>query len=437
MRRVPTYYSDIIEIIGKNPGHVIASTACLGSKLANLVLKYKETPSQESLNYIKQWVINMEKIFGKNHFYLEMQPSNSLEQIYVNKFYLNLSKELNIPYIITCDEHYKNKDDAFIHKAYLNSQDGEREVDEFYATTYLMSDSEIREFFTYFSEDELQKAYESILQISNMCENYSLKKPLVIPELYWKEPSVKIIEKEWFDKIPYLKTFWESDYRGDKVLARAVVSKLLSDDRLQNKKTYDALNSNLESTWISSQANNAHWSAYFLNLQKNIDLIWEAGSYVGCGRGSGAGFLLLYILDIIQINPLWEKAPVQPWRFLNPDRVSVLDIDTDIEGSKRGKVLSKLREFYGQDRVANVATFGTEGSKQAIATAIRGLGYDVDLSLYISSLIPSDRGLVRTLHQCYYGDEKNGFRPIHDFKRIMDDYEDIWNVAQKIEGLTY
>ncbi len=115
----------------------------------------------------------------------------------------------------------------------------------------------------------------------------------------------------------------------------------------------------------------------------------------------------LYILDIIQINPLWEKAPVQPWRFLNPDRVSVLDVDSDIEGSKRGKVLTRLREYYGKDRVANVATFGTEGSKQAIATAIRGLGYDVDLSLYLSSLIPADRGKVRTLHQCYYGDEKN------------------------------
>ena len=87
--------------------------------------------------------------------------------------------------------------------------------------------------------------------------------------------------------------------------------------------------------------------------------------------------------------------------------------------------------------MANVATFGTEGSKQAIATAIRGLGYDVDLSLYLSSLIPADRGKVRTLHQCYYGDEKNDFKPVYEFRKAMDDHEDIWKVAQKIEGLTY
>ena len=152
-----------------------------------------------------------------------------------------------------------------------------------------------------------------------------LKKPLRIPELEWKEPEVKEVDAIWFDRIPMLKIFQESDYHGDNVLVRAIVSKILSDKKLQNQETYNALNSNLKSTWDSSVKNNAHWSAYFLNLQKNIDLIWEAGSLVGCGRGSGAGFLLLYILDIIQINPLWEKAPVQPWRFLNPDRVSVLD----------------------------------------------------------------------------------------------------------------
>ena len=435
-RRVPTYYQDLIDIIKSNKGHVIGSTACIGSKPAQLILEYQKTQDETQLNYIKQWLLHIESIFGKGNFFLEMQPSDNKEQIFVNQTYLKLSKELNIPYIITCDEHYLKKEDADIHEAYLNSQDGDREVKSFYATTYLMSDQEIHSFFdSYFTEEELYNAYKNILKIKDMCEDYTLKKPLKIPELEWKEPKVKKVDEAWFERIPMLKTFQESDYHGDKVLVRAVVSKLLSDERLQNKETYNALNSNLESTWISSKANNAHWSAYFLNLQKNIDLIWEAGSLVGCGRGSGAGFLLLYILDIIQINPLWEKAPVQPWRFLNPDRVSVLDIDSDIEGSKRGKVLARLREYYGEDRVANVATFGTEGSKQAIATAIRGLGYDVDLSLYLSSLIPADRGKVRTLHQCYYGDEKNDFRPVYEFRKAMDDHEDIWKVAQKIEGL--
>ena len=82
---------------------------------------------------------------------------------------------------------------------------------------------------------------------------------------------------------------------------------------------------------------------------------------------------------------------------MNPNRVSVLDIDTDIEGGKRDQVLKHLRKVYGEDRVANVVTFRTEKPKSAILTAARGLGIDVDIAQYIASLIPSDRGILRTL----------------------------------------
>lgn len=91
--------------------------------------------------------------------------------------------------------------------------------------------------------------------------------------------------------------------------------------------------------------------------------------------------------------------------------------------------------MYGEDRVANVITFGTEKSKSAILTAARGLGIDVDEAQYISSLIPNDRGLIRTLSQCYYGDVDNGFAPITAFVQSMDNNPELWQVAQKIEGL--
>lgn len=120
---------------------------------------------------------------------------------------------------------------------------------------------------------------------------------------------------------------------------------------------------------------------------------------------------------------------------MNPSRVSPLDVDVDIEGSKRAEVLQALRNYYGEDRVANVITFGTEGSKSAIQTAARGLGIEVDIALYISSLIPSDRGKTRTLDQCYYGDKENGFEPIPLFIQQMKEYPEIWEVAHKIEGL--
>ena len=436
MRRVPTYYQDVIEVIGTNPGHVIASTACLGGFLGAKLLEFQEKQDVEFYEKIKNWLRSMENIFGKGYFYLEMQPSSNKEQIYVNQEIIKLSNLLNIPYIVTTDAHYLKKEDAPIHEAFLNSQDGDREVASFYETTYIMSTEELESYFSYLNCSELDKAYSNISKIMSMCSDFSLLKPLKIPCLTWRVPKATDFKVSlYYPEIPYLETFMNSDFIGDRVMAKLIVDKLESDSRLQNEKVYNEINNNLEMTWISSEVNKTHWSAYFLNLQKTIDVCWEAGTVVGPGRGSGVGFALLYILDIIQINPLWETTQTFAWRFLNPSRVSVLDIDTDIEGGRRAQVLQALRKFYGEDRVANVATFGTEASKAAVQTAARGLGVDVDISLYIASLIPADRGKTRTLDQCMYGDEENGFEPIPLFVQAMKEYPEIWNVAHKIEGL--
>lgn len=121
---------------------------------------------------------------------------------------------------------------------------------------------------------------------------------------------------------------------------------------------------------------------------------------------------------------------------LNPQRVSVLDIDTDIEGGKRAQVLQHLRNVYGEDRVANVATFRTEKSKSAVLTAARGLGIDVDIAQYIAGLIPADRGQLRSLDQCMYGDEENGWAAIKQFEvEMTENYPELWEVAHSIEGL--
>lgn len=316
MRRVPTYYEDLINIVGNNPGHVIGSTACLGSYLGTQLLRYKDSQKQEDYNKVISWLKQMRNIFGKENFFLEMQPTEGEEQRYVNREILNLSNTLNIPYTITTDSHYLKKEDAPIHKAFLNSQDGDREVDSFYTTTYLMGTEELEDYMKdHITREQFDFAYKNILKIKNMCQDYSLLKPLKIPSLQWKEPKIKIIPEYYYQKIPYLKTFMESDFNGDNILAQMVVSKILSDRRLQTEETYKELNKNLESTWISSEVNKAHWSAYFLNLQNILDVCWDAGSLVGPGRGSGVGFLLLYVLDIIQINPLWETTKTEAWRL--------------------------------------------------------------------------------------------------------------------------
>lgn len=319
MRRVPTYYQDLIDVLTENPGHIIGSTACLGGFIDTKLLQWVNMGRPDGLyQQIIGWVKNMESLFGKGNFYLELQPAANDEQECANHELLTLSEITGIPYIITTDTHYLKKEDAPIHKAFLNSQEGDREVDSFYATTYLMSTTEIESYFHNFSEIQLSTAYQNIRKIKEMCEDFSLLKPLNIPSLPWREPTqfytFAIVEK-YLKEIPLLQTFMNSDFAGDRRMFQLIIEKLESDPRLQYRESYDEINDNLRIIWESSEVNNAHWSAYFLNLQKILDHCWDSGTVVGPGRGSGVGFYLLYILDIIQINPLWESTKTYSWRL--------------------------------------------------------------------------------------------------------------------------
>ena len=437
MKRVPTYYNDLIEIIYKNQGHVIGSSACLGGELPSKLMEFKETKDPEILNSIHRWIENMKKIFGEGNFFFELQPSDSPEQVYVNKELIKLSKEFNVPYIITTDAHYLKKEDFMIHHAYLTSQDGERETESFYKTTYLLKDDEMDEYLLKsITEEEIEIGYKNILKIKEMCEDYNLEKELKIPRLKWKEPApIKDLER-WCAAVPYFQTFLNSEYKEDKILTELLINYIETHPLYQEKEALEEVNECMKSIWISSEKNNARWSAYFLNLQNIVDTCWESGSLVGAGRGSGVGFCILYMLGITQIDPLREKTRTFRWRFLNPDRVSVLDVDIDIESNKRSRVLNNFRRIYGSNRVANVLTLGTEKSKSAILTAARGLGIDVDIAQYLSSMIVSDRGQLRTLKETFYGDEEKGYLPNMTFRKEMEEnYPQLWEVAQAIEGL--
>ena len=113
----------------------------------------KDTQNAELGRKIGIWVDQMDNLFGRGNFYLELQPSENKEQIYVNKQLLEISGITGIPYIITTDSHYLKKEDRMIHKAFLNSQDGDREVDDFYATTYMMSTEELESYFKRYEKE--------------------------------------------------------------------------------------------------------------------------------------------------------------------------------------------------------------------------------------------------------------------------------------------
>ena len=322
MMRVPTYYSDLEEIIGANPGHIIASTACIGGWLGQFILshfKNDEFPADEDIEMISKWINYLCSIFGKENFFLEMQPSYNKEQILVNQVIKKLSDDYDIPYIITTDSHYLKKEERPIHEAFLKSQDGDREVMDFYASTYLMSTEEIHEYMDeYLGAESVSEGITNTKLIYDMCENYDLTKPLHIPYVPsdTREPDSILINK-YKDKIKLLEQFATSQYDSDRHLARRIVEAIEKDtEERANPPMYEAIDTCLDSLWKSSEKMNTRWSGYLLQTSELVKIAWEDGdTLVGPGRGSGVGFVLLYLLDITQINPLREKTKCFHWRL--------------------------------------------------------------------------------------------------------------------------
>lgn len=436
MMRVPTYYSDLNDIIYKNRGHVIGSTACIGGALPRMILRLREQKeNQELYNQIKEWIQWIDETFGHGNFFFEMQPSYNPDQIYVNQQLYSLSKQFDIKCIITTDAHYLKKEDRKWHDIFLKAQEADRETEDFYATTYVMSEEEIHSYMDEsLGREVVEECLNNTMLIYDRVQDFDLTKPLSIPycPLDVREPD-PILYKKYKDKIKFLPYFYESQYDCDRHMVREITQSLEKEARLQSEEMYQNLDICLDSIKQSSEKMNVRWSAYLLQTADYVKLAWEAGTLVGCGRGSGVGFSLLYVLGITQVNPIWETTKTYPWRFMNPERASVLDIDIDICGDKRDAVINKLRETYGADRISKVMTLSTEKARSAIQTVARGLGYDNDLAAFLSSMIISDRGMQRTLHQMYYGD--NDFKPDINFKNEIDKYPEIRDAAFKIEGL--
>ena len=448
--RTPTYYDDLFEVVENDRGHLMAGSACLGGMAPYLILKaYENNPENPDFSEVIKWLKRIDKCFGHGNFFLELQPSIQDEQKIVNRAFIKLSKELDIPYIISTDSHYLTKEDRPIHEAFLRSNEDsgkEREVGDFYATTYLMSEQEIHEYLDEsLGFDTVQRGLENTMLAWTMTGEYSLDKPLQIPYEPKEdtEPDPILVEK-YKDKIPLLEYYATSEHQCNRHLIKLVLERVDKDfDELGNQKTYDAIQECLNTIKLTSEKQHTQWAAYFIQTRDLVNACWQAGSLVGGSRGSGLGFALLYILGITQINPLREEVQTYPWRFLNPERVSEPDIDIDFINSKRDEVFSILQHYYcgdderaGKRRVIKVQTLLTMKSKNAIQTACRGCGYSPEEAQFLSSFIGQERGIQHTLKQTFYGDKENNILPNTEFVNLMtNQYPKVWEVAQKIEGL--
>lgn len=438
MFRRPTYYSDLEEIIKPNQGHVIASTACLGSRIDKLLLD----------NEIKKVGLEVEKlldIFGKGNFYIECQPASdkNTPQSQVNNLLWQTAEYHNLKIIPTTDSHYLRKEDAFIHKVYLQSQEGDREVDDFYATAYLMDEAELREHLLIdFNDAQIDQMFEWSCELGERIKGYNIQHNPIIPQLPLdKIPDFTIghVFSDYYDKYPNFG--WYSN--RPEIHEQYFFSQI--EQGLQNKivnkgKPIEQYIARLDEEWkelkIISEQLDTSMASYYSTMSEIIELIWQAGSLAMPARGSAAGFLTCYLLEVTQIDPVPLGDYMPSWRHLNHQRgVELPDIDNDSEASKKKAIVDKMKEYFGKDKVINVGTFSKISSKTAIERACKGLDIPNDKAAYFKSLIPVNRGKVSKLKDAVYGNKDKGISPAPGLKLELSQYPHLLESALALEGL--
>lgn len=441
MERVPTLKSELKAIIEKyGRGNLIASSACLGSEIDHYILKMHETEQIGDKKRRKQYYESLVEfikfcldLFGED-FYLEVQPSQSEEQMIVNRKMKQIADYFGIKMIVTTDAHYLSKSDREIHKAYLNSKGGEREVDSFYEAAYLQTTEEVIENLAGTGLDyyELER---NTWEIYDKIERYTLHKKQRVPQVPVKDYP-KIHSTLGYKTLDAL---YESDESQERYWVNQCV------DRLKDLGKYnDTYLSRLEEEadvqeTIGEKLETCIF-AYPIFLQHYINLFWDNGSTVGAGRGSACSGLNHYLLGVTQLDPVEWNLPY--FRFLNKERIELPDIDIDVCPSKRELVFNKIREERGQLGCVQVCTYGTETTKSAIKTACRGYrsskypdGIDIDSAEYMSSLIPQERGFLWDIHDVVHGNPEKDRKPVKTFINEVNKYPGLLDIIENIEGL--
>ena len=394
------------------------------------------------------------EVFGEGNFYIECAPGTSRDQVLVNKRFPAIAKAFGLKMVIGSDAHYLKKEDRYVHKAYLNSKFGEREVDEFYEFAYLQTNDEIKEnlYASQFSDEFIEEMFANSYEIYEKIENYSLAHAQTIPKVEVEDYPKTIWTSEQTKEFPTLASMYNSDDKIERYWVNKCVNKL---DKLglKNKTYLDRLEEEADIKRTISEKLGTNMFSYPVTLQHYVDLFWECGSIVGAGRGSSCSGLNHYLLGITQLDPIQWNLPF--WRYLNKERVELGDIDLDLCPSKRPKILNEIKKERGQkfnediDELSRknlgctlIATFGTEGTRSTILTACRGYrsedfpdGIDVDTAQYLSSLIPSERGFLWPLSDVINGNEDKDRKPIKTFINEVNQFPGLLEIMQGIEGL--
>jgi len=475
MERVPTLKSELSEIVKKFRGHLIATTACIGGELPTWILKYtaakKVNMMKEAVEYyqkIESFIKFCLDLFGED-FYIECAPGTSEEQILVNQVSHNVAKYYNIPMIVATDAHYLTKAERPVHKAYLNSKEGDREVDSFYEYTYLMNYDELEQLLKFSFGDDIDfidSIIDNTRKIESKIESYTLAHHQDIPKVevknypkssWWENNNPDADDMESY---PNLKKLFTSEDVQNRYWVNECWNKLneIGHGWKQYKENGDdrylkELEEEARVKSIISEKLETNMFRYPNTLQHYIDMIWDCGSTVGAGRGSSCAALNHYLLGITQLDPIEWNLPF--FRYLNDERIELGDIDIDVCPSKCDQILTKIREerksMFNEDvpewakenlGCVRVATFGTEATKSAILAACRGYrspdyptGIDIDEAQYMASLIPQERGFLWTINDVVEGNPDKGRQPVKMFIEEVNNYPGLLDIIKTIEGV--
>ena len=460
LERVPTLKSDLENIIKKNPGHLIATSACIGGELSGNVLimeNARQTGDKETASKAKLDIINFVcwcmSLFGSD-FYIECAPGASREQIIVNKKLVEMAPQFGCKMVIGSDAHYLKKEDRFVHEAYLNSKGGERETAAFYEYAYLQTEEEIIKNLTPSIVDSYEEMCKNSMEIWDKIEFYDLTHSQVIPSVevkdYPKEERNTLLRTNY----PILGEMLASNDIYERYWVNKCIEKLDDINKLYDNSPYlSRLEEEARVKKIIGEKLGTNMFSYPITLAHYVDMFWECGSMVGAGRGSSCSGLNHYLLGITQLDPIKWGLPF--WRDLNEDRTELGDIDLDLCPSKRPMIIQKIKEERGKnfrediDDLSRknlgctlVATFGTETTKSTIQTACRGYrseeypnGIDNDIAQYLSSLVPSERGFLWSLDEVINGNKEKDRYPVVQFINEVNQYPGLLEIMQGIEGL--
>lgn len=380
------------EILREHHEGLMALSGCLQSEVAQAVL-------HDDIDGAARAAVSWRDIFGEGNFYLEVMDHGLPEQKKVANAYLSLSEKLNMPLVVTNDCHYLSRESAFSHEVLLCVGTG----------TTLSDPKRMRygtnEFY-YKSPDEMQQQFSSISQALENTLSVSEKCNM---RLEFGKPSLPVFPvPEGHTPDSYLRFLCEAGLKR-----RYAEATLEARQRL-----------NHELSTIEKMG----YASYFLIVWDFIRHAKERGIPVGPGRGSGAGSLVAYCLNITDICPLRYGLIFE--RFLNPERKSLPDLDIDFSDEGRGEVIHYVQQKYGQKSVAQIITFGSLKARLAVRDVGRVLGVPLAEVNRIAALIPGHPGAHATIASSLetVPELAESYKRDETIKKLLD-------VAQSLEGL--